>query len=237
MALIFKIISLLVISFTVFARVQTPFAIVKDNRIGVKNFGTYSAWGDGTYSTTCDGYRNAPTGKIGSTVNGIYRITLNSVNTDVYCLMNRNSYGYVLIGRVAPASSSNIVDSNYSSVSFMSKNLMRYYRTGKPIWVTYFNGTCSGRVASGWTGEVTTNIGYSFGTVSGTETRLGNAFDIVHEGQLNFDNNNVNTYIRRAENGSDRLQYDNGNKQLFYQVYFGSNINCSSTDYLDLYVR
>lgn len=237
MAHIFKIISLLFITLQVSARVQTPFGMMYKSPITVKNFGSYRAWSNGTNATTCDGYRNPSGGSsyVGSNTSGIYRITLNGSNADVYCLMDRNSNGYVMVARVPPGATAVVIDSNYSNtLPFMSVNIMKFYRTGKPIWVTFFNGTCNGSSLSGWTSEAVTTIGSSFNTVSGTQTSLGNAFDIPYEAQLVFDTNNTNTIIRRAEPAVfENIQYDNGNRVLFKQ----GRGNCASSDYLEIYVR
>lgn len=64
------------------------FTFFKKNIKNIKNYGTYKSWSDGSLATTCDEYRNPSSGSYtGATGDGIYRISLNSIPTDVYCLM------------------------------------------------------------------------------------------------------------------------------------------------------
>lgn len=65
----------------------------------IQQFSGYRAYADGTYASTCNGYRNpsAPHYYQGATGDGIYRITPGGVPYDVYCDMTTNGGGYTVI--------------------------------------------------------------------------------------------------------------------------------------------
>ena len=83
----FKIISLLIFCNLAFARTQVPFANTREPQRTIKDFGTYRAWSNGTYESSCNGYKN-PTvfykSYTGATGNGVYRIKPSSTTYDVY---------------------------------------------------------------------------------------------------------------------------------------------------------
>ena len=65
----------------------------------IKQFSGYRAWADGTYATTCNGYRTpgAPHLYQGATGDGVYRISAGGQLTDVFCDMTTNGGGYTVV--------------------------------------------------------------------------------------------------------------------------------------------
>lgn len=65
--------------------------------------GGYRSWRDGTFATSCKGYRN-PTGHsyTGDTGDGVYRIAIGASQVNVYCDMNTDGGGWTLVRRLAP---------------------------------------------------------------------------------------------------------------------------------------
>lgn len=65
---------------------------------GIKNFGSYRAFADGTYPANCQGYKtNGTNPYAGDTGDGIYRVNISGVGRDVYCLMTYDSNGWARV--------------------------------------------------------------------------------------------------------------------------------------------
>lgn len=96
-----KILILLLIVFPVasFAWFNIPsVGSTKTATPGIKNFGSYRAFSDGTYPSNCQGYKtNGINPYVGDTGDGIYRVNISGVGRDVYCLMTYDSNGWARI--------------------------------------------------------------------------------------------------------------------------------------------
>lgn len=80
--------------------------VLDKDRMKVKDFGTYRAWGDGSYAPSAEGYRHPPKGcpyeYRGATGSGIYRIDPDGRSGpiqpfDVYCDMDTNGGGWTIV--------------------------------------------------------------------------------------------------------------------------------------------
>lgn len=71
------------------------------SQIGIKNFGTYNAYSDGTYAKSCDEYRNPTNTKyayIGSIGDGVYKLNVPGIGlADFNCDMTTNGGGWAIV--------------------------------------------------------------------------------------------------------------------------------------------
>lgn len=72
----------------------------------VVNFGSYRAWGDGTFATSCWDYLNPSDTRFhsyaGSTGNGVYRIKVSGTTSDVNCDMVTGGGGWQQVATLDP---------------------------------------------------------------------------------------------------------------------------------------
>lgn len=73
---------------------------------GVKNFGSYRAWGDGSFGSSCLSYINPSEPRYhyynGATGTGVYRIKVAGVISDVTCDMTTHGGGYQQVATLDP---------------------------------------------------------------------------------------------------------------------------------------
>lgn len=103
---------------------QIGASCVSPNHIGFN--GTYRAYGDGSFATSCDGYKK-PTGPklySGATGDGVYRISNGGVTTNVECLMSHDANGYTAVAHIRANSRATTIPGAYSdTTSYRIANL------------------------------------------------------------------------------------------------------------------
>ena len=70
------------------------------NKAGLASFGSYKAWADGSYASSCLGYRQGDANHdyLGATGDGVYRISFEGSTLDVNCDMTNGGWTQVLNG-------------------------------------------------------------------------------------------------------------------------------------------
>lgn len=84
----------------------------------IVNFGSYRAWSDGSYATSCNAYKNSGSAfrlYSGSTGSGIYKIKPSSTVYDVYCNMTSATEGLTRIFYFNIATGTHAINSTYDA--------------------------------------------------------------------------------------------------------------------------
>lgn len=185
----------------------------------------YRTWADGTYATSCNGYRNpsAPNAYTGSTGDGVYRIQPSGqVAADVKCDMTNDGGGWTLVAGISAANRNHVTagvstwsaltlaapkgkhaDAFINAVNAATEGSIGYRLTSGTM-TSYFPATCAfaaTAVATGACGTYTQTYSVSPTWVTGATTSDGCSTPTYYTGLSSIKHAACNGASVPADNG------------------------------------